>query len=244
MSTSAKHESDAPVSCRPRLVVLSGAGISAESGLRTFRGADGYWREYRAMELATPQAWKANRDLVLEFYNERRRAVVAAEPNAAHRALAALESVYGVVIITQNVDNLHERAGSSQVIHLHGEIMKSRSTLDHRLVYDTHGEDIRPGDRCSRGSQLRPHIVWFGEAVQHFDEAVGYVRTADAFMVIGTSLAVYPAASLVDHVPSAAQKFLVTLETERLLPGYDWRQTNACDGVPAVCAQLRSAGAR
>ncbi len=240
MHTSDSHEPAAPVSPRSRLVVLSGAGISAESGLRTFRGADGYWREHRAMDLATPQAWKANRDLVLEFYNERRRAVLAAEPNAAHRALADIESVYDVVVITQNVDNLHERAGSSHVIHLHGEIMKSRSTLDHRLVYDTHGEDIKPGDRCSRGSQLRPDIVWFGEAVQHFDEAVGHVLTADVFMVIGTSLAVYPAASLVDYLPAAAQKFLVTLETERLLPGYDWRQTTASAGVPAVCDLLRS----
>lgn len=219
---------------RQKLVVLSGAGISAESGLRTFRDGDGYWREFRFAELASPQAWRTNRDMVLAFYNERRKGVVAAQPNAAHLALVDLEKKYDVVIVTQNVDNLHERAGSSHVIHLHGEIMKSRSTLDHRLVYDTQGKDINVGDKCELGSQLRPHIVWFGESVPMMDEAVKHVSEADVFIVVGTSLSVYPAASLVDDAPSDAQKFLVTLESEMTDLPFVWLKTTACDGVPKL----------
>ena len=219
------------ISRPPKLVVLTGAGISAESGLRTFRDGDGYWREYKFTELATPQAWKTNREAVLEFYNERRRGVVVAEPNAAHKALVELESAYEVVIITQNVDDLHERAGSSQVIHLHGEIMKSRSTVDPRLVYDTQGNDIHLGDYCERGSQLRPHIVWFGEPVPAMDLAVKHVSEADVFVVVGTSLSVYPAASLVDDAPPHAHRFLVTLETEMTDIPFVWLKTTACEGV-------------
>ena len=232
MSASEKNES--PKRVLPKLVVLSGAGISAESGLRTFRGNGGYWRDHSVMQLATPQAWKANRELVLDFYNERRRGVLDAEPNAAHRALVDLEQAFDVVVITQNVDDLHERAGSSQVIHLHGEIMKSRSTLDHRLVYDTGGKDIQIGDCCERGSQLRPHIVWFGEAVPLLDEAVKHVSEADVFIVIGTSLSVYPAAGLVDDAPAHARKFLVTLESEITDLPFVWLKETACVGVPKI----------
>lgn len=226
----------------PKLVVLTGAGISAESGLRTFRDGDGYWREYKFTELATPQAWQTNREMVLAFYNERRRGVVAAEPNAAHKALVELESAYDVVIVTQNVDDLHERAGSSQVIHLHGEIMKSRSTVDPQRVYDTQGNDIHIGDHCERGSQLRPHIVWFGEPVPNMDLAVKHVSEAGVFIVVGTSLSVYPAASLVDDAPQAAHKFLVTLETEMTDIPFVWLKTTACDGLPRLRDLLLKAG--
>ena len=173
-----------------RIVVLSGAGISAESGLQTFRGADGLWEGHRVEDVATPEAWAANPGLVLDFYNQRRRAVLAAEPNAAHRALVELERAYDVRIVTQNVDDLHERAGSSQVLHLHGEVMLARSTRDPRLVRHLGERDIELGDVCELGSQLRPHIAWFGEMVPAMDEAVELVAEADVLLVVGTSLQV------------------------------------------------------
>lgn len=192
-----------------KLIVLSGAGISAESGLKTFRDSDGLWEGYRVEEVATPEAWHRNQDLVLKFYNERRAAVRVAQPNRAHLALANLQSQYDVTIITQNIDDLHERAGSKKVIHLHGEILKSRSTKDARLVYDISGDEIAQGEKCQLGSQLRPHIVWFGEAVPMMESAIEIVKKADLFLVIGTSLVVYPAASLVDYVPLEAPRFLI-----------------------------------
>ena len=194
---------------KQKLVVFTGAGISAESGIRTFRDSDGLWEEYNIYEVATPEAWQKNKALVLEFYNKRRLQVLNASPNAAHKVLVKLESKYDVHIITQNIDDLHERAGSKNVIHLHGEINKSRSTVDENLVYPIKGDTIKLGDTCERGSQLRPHIVWFGEMVPMMEIAYEVAATADIFIVVGTSLVVYPAAGIVDYVPTATPKYLI-----------------------------------
>lgn len=194
---------------RPRFVALTGAGMSAESGIATFRGANGLWENHRIEDVATPAAWTKNRELVLRFYNERRKRMWECQPNAGHLGLAALEQRCDVTIVTQNVDNLHERAGSTRVVHLHGELTKSRSTLDPNLVYEIDGWELKLGDRCARGSQLRPHIVWFGEAVPMMDAAIEIVAAADIVAIIGTSLSVYPAASLIDYAPSHARIFLI-----------------------------------
>lgn len=218
-----------------RIVVFTGAGISAESGLQTFRAGDGLWEEHRIEDVATPEAWRRDPELVLSFYNARRRAVVAARPNAAHRALAALEAVADVSIITQNIDDLHERAGSTRVLHLHGEILKARSSVAPGLLYDTGGRDIRLGERCERGSQLRPHVVWFSEAVDGFGEAAALAGQADVFLVVGTSLAVYPAALLPQQVPAAAQKYLVTLDVAAAPPpGFTWLREPAAQALPQL----------
>ena len=190
------------------IVVLTGAGVSAESGISTFRDAGGLWEGHDVMTVATPQGWAANRALVLKFYNDRRRQLFDVKPNAAHIALKTLEKKYKVTIITQNVDDLHERAGSSHIIHLHGELRKARSTVDSSLVYDW-PKDIELGDKCEKGSQLRPHIVWFNEAVPMMEVAVEAIETADIVMVIGSSMQVYPAAGLVAYAPSAAKVFYI-----------------------------------
>jgi NAD-dependent deacetylase len=192
-----------------RVVVLTGAGISQESGISTFRDSGGLWEQHRIEDVATPQAWLKDMDLVLRFYNLRRKQLLEVEPNAAHYALVKLEEKYDVRIITQNVDDLHERAGSTHVMHLHGELCKSRSTVDPNLVYDIKGWELKKGDLCERGSQLRPHIVWFGEAVPMIVEAAEIVATADIFLVVGTSLNVYPAAGLIEYVPSGRPIFLI-----------------------------------
>jgi|TARA_B110000902_G_scaffold67923_1_gene80598 NAD-dependent deacetylase len=188
-----------------KLVVLSGAGISAESGINTFRGAGGLWEGYDVRDVATPQAWERDKELVLRFYNERRRDIAAVEPNVAHRILAELQEEYEVKIITQNIDNLHEKAGSQDVLHLHGEITKAFSSVGHKHLHDIGFEDINLGDKCPNGHQIRPFIVWFGEDVPLIPAAVEQVSTADVVLVIGTSLEVYPAAGLVTianpHVP-------------------------------------------
>jgi len=191
------------------LVILTGAGISAESGIRTFREAGGLWEEYDVAEVASPMGWALNRDLVLRFYNERRRQLESCEPNAGHIGVAELEKYFNVDVITQNIDNLHERAGSTKVLHLHGELTRARSTTDPSLIYDIGYKDINPRDLCSKGSQLRPHIVWFGEAVPLMDEAVRITSTADIFVVIGSSLAVYPAAGLIGYAPEHASLWLI-----------------------------------
>jgi NAD-dependent deacetylase len=183
-----------------KLVVLSGAGISAESGISTFRDSGGLWENHRIEDVATPEAWRKNPDLVLNFYNERRKQALSVQPNPAHYALVELEKYYDVQIITQNVDNLHEIAGSTNVIHLHGELFKSQSTTNPELVYDIPSWELKKGDLCELGSQLRPHIVWFGEAVPMMDVAMDITAGADIFVVVGTSLAVYPAAGLVHYV--------------------------------------------
>lgn len=183
-----------------KVVVLTGAGVSAESGIKTFRDAGGLWEGHDVMEVASPQGWKDNPELVLDFYNQRRAQLREVDPNPAHHALTELEEHFDVRIITQNVDNLHERAGSSQVIHLHGELAKSRSSIDENLVYDCPG-DIKLGDTCELGSQLRPHVVWFGEMVPMLEPAAVTISDADAVMIIGTSMQVYPAAGLVGYAP-------------------------------------------
>lgn len=194
---------------KPKLVVFSGAGISAESGIKTFRDSNGLWEEYDINEVATPQAWEKNKALVLEFYNKRRQQVLEANPNDAHKILVALEDQFDVQIITQNIDDLHERAGSKKVLHLHGEITKSRSSIDHSLVYNIKGSEINLGEKCAKGSQLRPHIVWFGEMVPMMEQAYFLAEKADYFVVIGTSLAVYPAAGLIDYTPNEIPKYLI-----------------------------------
>ena len=201
---------------KQKLVVISGAGISAESGLKTFRDHDGLWEGYNVEQVATPQAWVADPSLVLDFYNQRRANVRQAKPNNAHLALAQLEDRFSVSILTQNIDDLHERAGSSEVIHLHGEILKAQSSQDPNLCYELEGRDISLGDLCELGSQLRPHVVWFGEAVPKMEVAIEKVRSAELILVIGTSLAVYPAASLVDFSPAEAEIFVVDPQAEQL----------------------------
>lgn len=197
------------VSVKKKLAVLTGAGISAESGLSTFRDSGGLWEGHNVMDVASPEGWRRNKKLVLEFYNQRRRQLAKAEPNEAHKSLVKLEEKYDVTVITQNVDNLHERAGSSNVIHLHGELTKARSTADPELIYEIGSEDINIGDKCELGSQLRPHIVWFGEAVPMMGEAIKHSYEAEIFVIIGTSLVVYPAASLIEFVPENAKIYLI-----------------------------------
>ena len=193
---------------KKKLVVLSGAGISAESGLRTFRDSDGLWEGYKVEDVATPRAWRKNPQLVLDFYNQRRKDVAAARPNAAHTGLAALEKNFDVTIITQNIDDLHERGGSTKVLHLHGEIFKMRSEWDKTLIAEIRG-DIKLGDVAADGAQLRPHIVWFEEPVTMIEEVIPFVYAADFFVVVGTSLVVYPAAGLVNYVAVETPKFIV-----------------------------------
>jgi len=193
---------------KKKIVVLTGAGISAESGLKTFRDSDGLWEGYDVREVATPGAWKKNPALVLEFYNQRRKNVLDAQPNAAHTGLAQLQEDFDVHIITQNIDDLHERAGSEKVLHLHGQIFKMRSEVDESLVYDIKG-DINLGDKASDGAQLRPHIVWFEEPVPMIEEAIPLVTEADIFVVVGTSLVVYPAAGLVNFASRYIPKYII-----------------------------------
>lgn len=193
---------------KKKLVVLTGAGISAESGLKTFRDSDGLWEGYDIEDVATPGAWHKNPGLVLEFYNYRRKNILEATPNEAHYGLAELENDFDVTIVTQNIDDLHERAGSSNVLHLHGEIFKMRSEKNESLIYEIK-KDIFLGDKADDGAQLRPHIVWFGEAVPMIEEAFPVVQSADLFVVVGTSLVVYPAAGLVNYAPGPISKFIV-----------------------------------
>lgn len=194
---------------KKKLVVLTGAGISAESGLKTFRDTDGLWEGYNVYDVATPEAWRKNPQLVQDFYNERRKQVLAAQPNDAHRGLVELEKYYDVHIITQNIDDLHERAGSSNVIHLHGVITRSQSDLNPGLTYPIEGWEIKMGDRCELGSQLRAHVVWFGESVPMIETASEICESADLFVLVGSSLAVYPAAGLINFVPSQSPRYII-----------------------------------
>jgi NAD-dependent deacetylase len=198
---------------KKKIVVLSGAGISAESGLKTFRDSDGLWEGYNVYEVATPRGWKKDPALVLEFYNQRRKNVLDAAPNAAHFGLAQLQDDFDVTIITQNIDDLHERAGSKKVLHLHGEIFKMRSEQDTSLIYECRG-DINLGDKAGDGAQLRPHIVWFEEEVPMIQRAIPVVLSADVFVVVGTSLVVYPAAGLVNYAPMEIPKYVI----DKLIP--------------------------
>ena len=226
-----------------KLVVLSGAGISAESGIKTFRDSDGLWEGYDVREVATPGAFRKNPALVLEFYNMRRKAALEAKPNAAHFGLADLQKDFDVQIITQNIDNLHEQAGSEKVLHLHGEIFKMRSVADTSRIYDITG-DIKLGDLAPDGEQLRPHIVWFEEPVPLIEEAARLVRYADIFVVIGTSLAVYPAAGLINYAPWLIPKYII----DKSIP-YTSSITNltaiprpATEGVQELIRMLRAKG--
>ena len=203
-------------SVKKKLVVLTGAGISAESGLKTFRDADGLWEGYNVYDVATPEAWARNPALVQTFYNERRKQVLEAQPNEAHRAIAKLESLYEVTVITQNIDDLHERGGSSSVIHLHGIITRSQSDLNAALTYPIEGWELKMGEYCELGSQLRAHVVWFGEAVPMIEEAARICAEAEVFVLIGSSLAVYPAAGLIDFVPRDCPKYIIDPHTPEL----------------------------
>lgn len=191
------------------LVVLTGAGISAESGIPTFRDSNGLWEGYRVEDVASPEGWERNPAVVLDFYNQRRKKALEVKPNRGHEILAELESHFDVTIITQNVDDLHERAGSSKVIHLHGSLFESRSTKDESLVFPIKGWELNMGDCCPLGSQLRPNIVWFGEMVPMMEVAALHARKADVFLVVGTSLVVYPAAGLINYVPFDVMKYVV-----------------------------------
>lgn len=225
-----------------KIVVLSGAGISAASGLATFRDQSGLWSRYRIEDVATPEAWARQPEVVLEFYNERRAQAVAALPNDAHRAVAALEAKFEVVVITQNVDDLHERAGSRRVIHLHGELTKARSTADAASIREIGGAPIRLGDRCALGGQLRPHIVWFGEEVQHMETAAEEIESAGRVLVVGTSLSVFPAAGLVRHARYGAEKILVDLEAEQRPYGFKVYRGAAEKVLPAMVEKWLNGG--
>jgi NAD-dependent deacetylase len=194
---------------KKKLVILSGAGISAESGIPTFRDANGLWEGHDVQDVASPEGWNRNRELVLEFYNQRRKNASEVAPNRGHEILVELEEHFEIAIITQNIDNLHERAGSTRVLHLHGEIFKSRSSVDPNLVYDMDGWELKVGDKCEKGSQLRPHIVWFGEAVPMIEPAVEMMGLADIVIVVGTSMVVYPAAGLVNYAPAGTPTFVI-----------------------------------
>jgi len=204
------------------LVVFSGAGMSAESGLKTFRDNGGLWENHRVEEVATPEAWEQNKELVLRFYNMRRTQLFKSEPNNAHKILAQLENKYHISVITQNIDDLHERAGSKNVIHLHGELKKAQSEKFPELVYDWEKEEIEIGDLCERGFQLRPNVVWFGEAVPKMIVAEEVANTADILIVIGTSLNVYPAAGLIHSVPSNCKKFLIDPKADEMHLDTNW----------------------
>ncbi len=226
---------------RPHVVVLTGAGISAESGISTFRDVDGLWQGHDVTKVASPEGWASDRSLVLEFYNQRRKQALAAKPNAGHQALAELESEFEVSIVTQNVDSLHEQAGSTRVLHLHGELHKSRSTADPSLVYDIEGWELAEGDLCEKGSQLRPHIVWFGEEVPAMEEAAAIAASADYFFVVGTSLVVYPAAGLVHAIPPDTVIFAVDPnlpEINSSVPVHAYEEP-ASSGVPRAIRTLQ-----
>jgi NAD-dependent deacetylase len=225
---------------RKKLVVLTGAGISAESGIPTFRDANGLWEGHDVMDVASPQGWQKNRALVLDFYNQRRKSALAVKPNRGHEILAELEKDFDVIVITQNVDDLHERAGSTNVIHLHGSLFESRSTVDEKLIYRIEGWELREGDLCEKGSQLRPNIVWFGEMVPLIEVAAWHASHADIFLVVGTSMVVYPAAGLIDYVPYEAMKYVVdpNLPDIREMPYLSMFAEKASTGMEKVRASL------
>jgi NAD-dependent deacetylase len=222
------------------IVVLTGAGISSESGCNTFRDNNGLWRRYRVEEVASPIAWQNDPALVMEFYNERRKKLFEVEPNAGHIALVELEKKFNVQIITQNVDDLHERAGSSNVLHLHGELKKARSTVDPDLVYLLDNWELKLGDKCEKGSQLRPHIVWFGEPVPMFEEAMNIAPEADMFLVVGTSMAVYPAAGLISYVRKDIPKYYVDPNAANLpgISNLEIIKEKAGTGLPRLVKDL------
>jgi len=223
-----------------KIVVLTGAGMSAESGLKTFRDANGLWEGHDVMQVASPKGWNTNKQLVLDFYNQRRAQLLQANPNKAHRELVTLERNFKVEIITQNVDDLHERAGSSKVLHLHGELLKVRSTKNSTLIYDWK-KDLCLGDTCEENSQLRPHIVWFGEEVPLLNDAINMTASADILIIIGTSMQVYPAASLINFINYNTPIYFIdpkpTIQ-KSYFPNLTIIPKNASDGVTAIVGQL------
>jgi NAD-dependent deacetylase len=218
------------------LIVLTGAGISAESGIATFRDSGGLWEGHRVEDVATPEGWARNPELVLDFYNQRRKNALDVKPNRGHEILAELEQHFNVTIITQNVDNLHERAGSSNVIHLHGSLFESRSSKNPSLIYPIKGWELKLGDVCEQGSQLRPNIVWFGEAVPMIEVAANMASGADVFLVVGTSMVVYPAAGLIDYVPDRVKKYVVDPKKPDILhvPNLEFISEKASVGMKKV----------
>ena len=225
-----------------RLVVLTGAGMSAESGLRTFREMGGLWEEHDVYEVASPGGWQRDRSMVLRFYNERRKQLLETRPNRGHIGLVELEQDFEVWIVTQNVDDLHERAGSNRILHLHGELRKSRSTEDPNLVYDIEGWKLEEGDLCEKGSQLRPHVVWFGESVPAIEEAASVVSAADIFVIIGTSMNVYPAAGLINYVPGTAPIYVID-PNEVSIAGHSRIrviQKNAGEGIQLLKEEIKN----
>lgn len=223
-----------------KIVALTGAGVSAESGISTFRDADGLWEGHDIMEVASPEGWRKNPVLVLDFYNKRRQQLMKVEPNEAHLKLAELQDHFDITIVTQNVDDLHERAGSKHIIHLHGELLKAQSSWDEKLVYEWK-EDIKMGDLCEKNSQLRPHIVWFGEAVPMIEPAIDKVAEADIVMIIGTSMQVYPAAGLINYTKSGTPIYFIDPRPnmrENEIPNLKIIAKNACAGVPMAISHL------
>lgn len=225
---------------KKKIVVLTGAGMSAESGLATFRDSGGLWEGYDVMEVASIDGWKRNPQKVLKFYNERRKQALDAKPNDGHKALTRLEGHFDVSIVTQNIDNLHEKAGSTNVIHLHGQINKARSTIDPDLIYDIGDKDINLGDLCEKGSQLRPHVVWFGEMVPMMNIAIQKVVEADILIVIGTSLVVYPAAGLLEYVSDNCHVYIIDPQKPDLYlkENYHFTKNSAANGIPVLVDQL------
>lgn len=225
---------------KKKIVICSGAGISAESGIQTFRDAGGLWEGHDVKAVASPEGWEKDPAMVLEFYNQRRKNVREVEPNIAHFALAELEQQYDVMIITQNIDDLHERGGSNRILHLHGQIRQARSSADENLIYDLGDKDIQPGDLCEKGSQLRPHIVWFGEDVPEFSTAVALCTLADILIIVGTSMVVYPANTLYQYTPPECEIILVdpnrpAIENSR---GIRFILEKATTGIPKLVEEL------
>lgn len=221
-----------------KIVVFTGAGISAESGLGTFRDSGGLWDNYKIEDVATPEAFKKNPELVLEFYNIRRRQLLSSTPNSAHYALNKLQQNFNLQIITQNIDDLHERSGSNNVLHLHGKLRQSKSTLDNKL-YEIEGSELILGDLCPNGAQLRPNVVWFGEAVPMMDVAIEIVKTADIFIIVGTSLNVYPAASLIHYTLNSCEKHIIDPNADDY-QGINVIRKKASESVPILVDQLIS----
>lgn len=226
---------------KKHIVVLTGAGVSAESGISTFRDSGGLWEGHDVMEVASIEGWERNPELVLDFYNKRRKQAASVKPNPAHSAIAELENHFNVDVITQNVDDLHEQAGSSRVLHLHGKLREARSSLDESLIYDIGDKPIHMGEKCDKGSQLRPNIVWFGELVPNIEPASELVQQADILLIVGTSLVVYPAAGLVNYAGEGAEIYLIDPnipDMAREHPRFKCIEEKAGTGMPALAKKL------
>ena len=240
LSSYISYKSYSSIRMRKKIVVLTGAGVSAESGIATFRASDGLWEGHRVEEVASPEGWEADPQKVLKFYNERRKGVLEAKPNEAHKILAQLERNFDVTIITQNVDDLHERAGSTHVLHLHGELMKARSSVDESYIVTMNGWELNMGEKCPKGSQMRPYIVWFGEPVPMMEQAVMEAMGADIFVVVGTSLLVYPAAGWIDYAPRQTRKYIIEpkIPAVRSFPNLTFIEEVATTGMKKLEAIL------